>query len=193
MSQSIVYKIWSLKGDLVYYGSTSAKYHSNRYNLHRSQFRCGRLLCRSNMLFEAYGLEYCLFQVVEVCQSKEHSLERERWYIENHPCVNRQSPLPSEVEERKKMAYERSNERRREKRAIYRMEHPLPPKKTEEEINQWRKEYQSKRKNEKRVYDIQYRKEHCDKVICECGGSYVLKHRSTHFKTKQHDAYVKKQ
>ena len=50
--------------------------------------------------------------------------------------------------------------------------------------------YMKEHKEDKKIYDIEYRatnKERFnERVDCECGGSYLLKHKSTHFKTKMH-------
>jgi hypothetical protein len=51
-------------------------------------------------------------------------------------------------------------------------------------------------REEKKAYDKEYRevkKEHYLKLnICECGGSYKTKHKTTHFKTKKHMEYYAK-
>jgi len=51
-----------------------------------------------------------------------------------------------------------------------------------------KKTYYELHKDEKRLYDIEYRKTSGreQKINCECGGSYLLKHKSTHYKTKKH-------
>ena len=48
--------------------------------------------------------------------------------------------------------------------------------------------YTKLHKEDKRLYDIEYRKTSGiqQKLDCECGGSYLLKHKTTHFKTKKH-------
>jgi len=56
--------------------------------------------------------------------------------------------------------------------------------------------YIKEHKDEKRAYDIEYRakkKEHDNtRFTCECGGTYMLKHKSTHSKTKIHTNYLGK-
>jgi len=50
--------------------------------------------------------------------------------------------------------------------------------------------YFREHKEDKKIYDIEYRANNKEKIYqridCECGGSYLLKHKSTHFKTKLH-------
>jgi hypothetical protein len=52
------------------------------------------------------------------------------------------------------------------------------------------KEYRDVNKNNKKEYDINYRMKNKDKICehiqCECGGKYLLKHRSQHFQTSKH-------
>jgi len=181
-----VYKIWSLKGDKVYYGSTTNKYPSNRFNLHRSQYRCNRLLCSSFELFNEYGIEHCLFQIMEECNTKEQCFEREKWWIQNNPCVNKAIPL---------ITQEEINERRREKHHIYREANPLPLPKTIEEKKAKKKEYMDIHKDDKKEYDKEYREKNkeklTEKIVCECGGQYILKHRAVHCKTQRHITHHK--
>jgi hypothetical protein len=50
--------------------------------------------------------------------------------------------------------------------------------------------YMSEHKEDKKKYDLDYRAANqeklCQRIDCECGGSYLLKHKSTHFKTNLH-------
>jgi predicted GIY-YIG superfamily endonuclease len=86
-----IYKIFSEKGDKVYYGSTS-KSLVTRFRRHKTHH------CSSRILFEEYGYEYCKMILLETCSNKEEALYRERWYIENHSCVNKFSPIKSKEE-----------------------------------------------------------------------------------------------
>jgi hypothetical protein len=174
-----------LKGDKVYYGSTTHKYPSNRFNLHRSQYRCGRLICTSLELFNEYGIEHCLFQIIEECNSKEEVQLREKWWICNNSCVNKVIPL---------ITREEQNIRRKENRRIYREANPLPLPKTIEEIKEKKKEYIDLHKDHKKEYDKKYREDkkekHTLKIHCECGGFYQKKHRSSHFNTQLHQKHT---
>jgi len=54
-----------------------------------------------------------------------------------------------------------------------------------------KKEYHLDNKNKKREYDLEYRKEReKNTLICECGGKYKPRHKSTHYKTKLHLDYL---
>lgn len=59
-----------------------------------------------------------------------------------------------------------------------------------------KKMYSDEHKEEKKHYDLQFRELNKEKIykknLCECGGTYLTKHSSTHFKTKKHLNYIKK-
>jgi hypothetical protein len=151
MSQFSVYKIWSEKGDLVYYGSTANKRGAiQRWYGHKD----GRDVCSSRHLFNAYGIEHCKFEILEECNSVTHMKERENWYIQNRPCVNIMS-------------------------ACYNPE--------------TKKNYILAHKEDKKKYDQNRRKTddtRHNKIVCECGGTYTLRHKSTHEKTAKHLAII---
>jgi hypothetical protein len=87
--KSIIYKIRDLESREFYYGSTTTPIYS-RMARHRYSFRKG-LPYKSNLLFEKYGIENCIIELVEryPCETKEELLKREGFYITNNPCVNK--------------------------------------------------------------------------------------------------------
>ena len=54
-----------------------------------------------------------------------------------------------------------------------------------------KKEYINKEKNKKKYYENTKEKQFT-KYECECGGSYLYKHKSAHIKTTKHQNYIKK-
>lgn len=154
-----IYKIWSQKGDKVYYGSTD-NLNKRIYN-HKVDFNRGHYVS-SQELFIEYGIENCLFQIVEECD-KDNKLIREKWYIENNPCVNKLLPIRNKYQPHPRQFVETITEEKRKDKAEY------------------DKEY--RKKNKEKIH-LQ--------IDCECGGKYKAKHKSTHCKTKQHIEYVKK-
>lgn len=85
-----VYRIVGPLGEagIVYYGSTRNIEH--RLSEHKSAYRSGVRCPSSKRLFDEYGVDACRMEVVE--EVKEDMIERERWWIENHECVNKAVP-----------------------------------------------------------------------------------------------------
>jgi len=93
-SKSKIYKLTTIHNtDLVYYGSTVNPL-SKRKNCHKYKFKNGILDCSSIKLFEL-GIEDVEITLVEYvnCSNKEELLKRERFYIENNNCVNKNIPI----------------------------------------------------------------------------------------------------
>lgn len=88
-----VYSITSMKGNKVYIGSTVSNITQRKAShIHRSHN------CTSNILFDEYGSENCIFTVLEEC-TLEQRFERERFYIENTPdAVNKYIPSRTKKE-----------------------------------------------------------------------------------------------
>jgi len=119
-----VYKIWSRMGDKVYYGSTSTKRNpKQRYHQHVAEYKRGYLRCSSKQLFDEYGVENCLFDVIENVEDPSQVRRRERFYIENNDCVNKCRPNPTD-DEKKQIKNEYTKNHKKEKKdydASYRM------------------------------------------------------------------------
>ena len=93
-----IYKIESSLGNMVYYGSTTKQYLSQRMTTHRNHYKYW-LKGKSNnvtsyKLFEEYGLENCKIVLVEnyPCNSKDELTSREAYFIRNFECVNKHVP-----------------------------------------------------------------------------------------------------
>ena len=84
-----IYKIHSFQTDLVYYGSTTDTL-SRRFAGHKTDMKRARTTTSEQIL------EYddAMITLVELfpCDSKSELLVRERFYIENNQCVNKQIP-----------------------------------------------------------------------------------------------------
>ena len=116
----IIYAIYASPCHLPYYGSsvgtltTRKRGHKSGYN----KFKKGNKLitCSAYKLFDEVGFENCIFEIVECLPddfSKKQILEREKFWIENNVCINKNRPLRSE-EERKSWEhtyYETNRER----------------------------------------------------------------------------------
>ena len=81
-----IYKIVNDINDNVYYGSTTQKYLCSRMSGHRKRpVSIKKLDC---------PISSCKIFLVEdfPCDTKEQLLQRERFYIENNECINKQIP-----------------------------------------------------------------------------------------------------
>ena len=93
---STIYRIYSDKGDLQYYGSTTQSL-KQRFSEHKSRYTNAILknkaqwTCKSREIFSTYGIDNCCIELLEECMP-EISKERERYYIENNNCVNKKIP-----------------------------------------------------------------------------------------------------
>ena len=84
---SKIYKIESLIGNCVYYGSTTKKYLSNRFSAHRYNYNTGIRHSVSKVLQYPDANIYLVESYP--CNSKNELNSREGYYIKNNVCVNR--------------------------------------------------------------------------------------------------------
>jgi hypothetical protein len=80
-----IYRLVCDDPNLVYYGATT-KALCDRLSNHKSNCRC-----RAKQLFDVGGVKIFLVEKFP-CDSKEELNARERYYIENNECVNRNIP-----------------------------------------------------------------------------------------------------
>tara|TARA_R110000824_G_C14824064_1_gene637082 strand:- start:38 stop:493 length:456 start_codon:yes stop_codon:yes gene_type:complete len=85
-----IYKI--IGGGLVYYGSTTQDL-KQRFSIHLNDKKRGKNLSVNSVL----GLIDCKIELIEdfPCHSKKELLWRERFFIDNSECVNRNIPILS--------------------------------------------------------------------------------------------------
>ena len=101
-----IYKIESHLGDLVYIGSTTKQYLSQRMDKHRTDYKQWkdnrRHLTTSFKVFEEYGVENCSIVLVEAypCESKDELHSREAHYITTIDCVNKFIPCRTDKQYR---------------------------------------------------------------------------------------------
>ena len=96
-----IYKIVCNKTGKVYIGSTTKKYLSDRLAGHRRDYEA-YLLKEKGFITSFYILENNDYEIVLIenfpCQDKNEKNARERNYIENIECVNKQHPGRSKAE-----------------------------------------------------------------------------------------------
>lgn len=137
-----VYKIWSENGDKVYFGSTVNPV--SRWYDHRWEFTNKGRRCSSFVVFEEYGVESCKFTVVEECPS-ELVRQREKWWVDNHLCVNEVSPYQTE-EELRLYQNRKKRERYAEKHEHINLLRTESRLKAPEVYNQKQREYRARKK-----------------------------------------------
>jgi adenylate kinase family enzyme len=112
-----IYKITSASHpDLVYYGSTTKKYLSERMSGHRTDYR--RFPNGKRAVYELVQYEDAKIELVE--EVEENHREREQYYIDNFPCVNKLNAyLPGDPAEKLKQWKKDNPERQKEQLKKY--------------------------------------------------------------------------
>ena len=194
-----VYRVNVNGSDLVYYGSTV-----QRLSKRLSQHRCSYKRWLNNdyeyvTVFELLKLGDPYITLVEnfSCDSKEQLKSRERYYIENNPCVNKYVPGRTKAEyrednrdqilEKNKEYYQDNKEKIKEYRDTHK-EHKA----------EYDRDYREKNKDELLENKREYYNNNRDKMItqkamkieCGCGKEYTYSHKTRHEKTKKHQEWL---
>jgi len=136
--------------ELVYYGSTVLPLHKRKSH-HKEDYIKKNAKITSKQLFDLSVDDVIITLVENVnCNSKEELYQRERFYIENNNCINKQMPG-------------------RTKKEWYTQPHIIAQekeRKTSLEYKLWQKQYDEKRKNDPIRKEKQrlYSKKHYQKV-----------------------------
>ena len=193
-SQAKIYHIvCNLTGE-TYYGSTVQKI-SQRMGTHRKPGKD----CCSKPIIERGDYHYGLVEDYK-CDNLEQLLMRERYYVDNNDCINKNRPITSKEEKiaqqkvyrdnhkEKKKAYREAN---KDKMKAY---YELYSKENKEKKKAYREANKDKIIEQKKGYYetnkdkiSEHKKE---KVICECGCEISRTNLSTHRKTKFHQEFI---
>ncbi len=171
-------KIYKIINDsmpnMVYYGSTCNTF-AKRMGQHKE------LRYSSRILFE-YGNPQMILIEKYPCNDKMELKSRERYYIENNECVNKQIPGRTKKEYRQdnkeriairdKKYYEDNKEKISLQQKEYRDSH-------KEQNKQWREANKEKISLHKK-----------QKMTCDCGSSFRISDKSKHYKSKKHNAFI---
>jgi hypothetical protein len=149
-SKGKIYKLVNDELGLTYYGSTIQPLYKRIYG-HRS-----KLNCSSKILFTEGE---CKIYLVEEfpCDNRNQLEKRERFFIENNDCVNKNIPCRT---------YQEYNDATKDKRSEYKKKYN---QKNKEEIKEKNKIYYEKKK--------EYRSQ---KITCECGAIVSLVNLKRH-------------
>ena len=122
-----IYALKNKTSEDVYYGSTTQTLQQ-RFAVHKSQHKAGVAYLQKT----AGQVLDCPTAYIELCEevSKENKGVRERWWVENNPCVNIRVPTRP-----RKETYEREYSRQKEYYAENR-----------EKINAYKQEWARKKK-----------------------------------------------
>lgn len=97
-----IYKLYSPSRNIVYFGSTAEPYLSRRLQAHLGNYRMYKNN-NNNKRYTSFDVLECDDYKIELveeikCSNVEQLRERERFYIENNDCVNKQIPNRSKKE-----------------------------------------------------------------------------------------------
>lgn len=164
-----------------YIGST--KYSiEKRFRQHKSSFNSGTCYSYSKVLIEKYGFDCLEIVELEKCCDNDR-YERERYWIEKIKCVNKnvagRGHKESSENWRTKNPDWDKNYRKGDKYKKY--------------VKEYNKRDYVRQKASQRVKDyFEKNKEKLyERFNCECGGKYTYSQKTTHFKSKLHQEYIK--
>ena len=168
----LVYSITCNETNETYYGSSKTSidtrmWHHTNQDAHIRQCVSRQIINRGN---------YSVKVLEEGFETKQDMLWRERWYIENKPCVNVGIPIKT-----------------REEILASKRERDKTPKARKEHADYYQANKEKEKKRSKDHYEANKEKINIKKketIQCECGGHYGISHRARHAKTKQHLAYL---
>ena len=149
-TKSKIYKITCNITGLTYYGSTVNPI-SKRISNHRCEFKSGRGRCSSRQVLVGGNYDYSLVEDFS-CENKEQLHKRERFYIENNDCVNKQIPLRT-----KKEHYDQNKDKFSEKSKEYRDQN-------KDKISVQQKEYYEQNKDKILAHSKEYCERNKDKI-----------------------------
>jgi len=165
-----IYKLTSPSNNLVYYGSTAQKHLSTRIASHIRDYNC-YLNNKGDYTysFKVLECEDYKYEVIEEypCNNRKQLKDRERWYIQNNECVNKNIPNRTMAEWR-----EDNKEHILEYDKKYREANKDKIKENEKE---WREANKDKIKEYK-----------SEKITCECGSQFRRGYIAPHKKTPKH-------
>lgn len=199
-SKSVIYIIKPNIDDYdkndVYYGSTTnfkarMYQHQTEYKKYINDNNCLKKISYIDIYIK-YGINNCKAEIIEEfsCNTKEELLIRERYYIENHLCINKQLPITTKDEKKEyQIEYynENNNEILNKKKQYYidnidkikeyreknkeiikendKQRRSNYRKNNKEEIAKSKKKYQNEHKDEISKYQKEYQEKNKEKLI----------------------------
>jgi len=169
-----IYKIESLIGNCIYYGSTIQK-----LCVRMAGHRCNNI--SSMEVLQYHDAKIYLVELYP-CNSKEELNAREGWYIRNNNCVNKNIPGRDNQEyyqdNKDRIKLQTKKYYNENKEVIYRRVKQYKFK-HEHKIQKYQKQYKIINKEKLNQYNKQ-------KVICECGSEITKYNYNRHKKSVYH-------
>ena len=165
-----IYKIVCDTTGLMYVGSTTKQYLSQRLDSHRSNFKGWKNGNNKKYMTSFKVLENDNFTIVLLepfnCETKDQLTARERFYIQSNVCVNKNIPTRTSKE------YNQDNK---------------------ETITEKKAEYYVANKERLAEYYVANKEQIIKKrkvqFTCECGSTVCTTEKARHFKTLKHMKY----
>ena len=179
-----IYTIRSYQTDDIYIGSTTQTL-TKRLSSHKMKFKNwenGKN--RRTSSFEIIKYDDAYIELLELfpCSSKLELHRREGQLIREMDCVNKR------VEGRTKKEYcEENKDKIKMKNQKYREANKDKIKMTNQK---YREENRDKMREARKKYYEANKDKLRHKYICECGGKFIHKHKSTHLKSQKHKKYI---
>lgn len=169
---SKIYKIESLIGNVVYYGSTTQKLYS-RWSSHKKNYISGKG-CYSRFVLQYEDAKIVLVKNCP-CDNKEELSQIEWEYIKNNDCVNKQKNL-IRTKEDIRIYQQKWRDENKEKQKIYN--------------KQWREENKTRKKKLDRLYYDKIKDKLLKKITCECGSKFTQNGKVRHEETTKHKNFI---
>ena len=174
-----IYKIVDNTNDNIYIGSTCNSLKT-RLAVHKSGYNHFLKGIINNVRsFDILKNNDYKIELLEDCdiKTKQELLARERFYIENNECLNKNMPG----------RYDNGTQQ-------YHKDYYIDNK---DKIDDYHKEYNAKNKDKiddyHKDYYIHNKEKINEKFDCVCGGKFTHKHKSQHLKTTKHLNYLESQ
>ena len=197
-SKSKIYKVVCDETNLTYYGSTIQPLYK-RLSEHKKKDNN----CKTKLMTNPK-----IYLVVEFpCENKEQLLRKEREYIENNECINKQIPLRTTKE-----YYQDNKEELSLKNKQYRQDNKEQIKQYKKQyiqdnidkIKEQRKQYFQDNKEHLKELNKQYKKDNIEQIKeqkkqyrinleifeCECGSKFKKDSKLRHERSQKHIKFI---
>ena len=181
LDKAKIYKIIDNTNDNIYIGST-CKTLKERLIRHKCSYKSFLKGLNNNIKsFDILKNDDYHIELLENCniKTKQELIARERFYIQNNVCLNKVVPgrTDKEYREDNKDKIKEYREANKDKKKDYYITN-------KDKIKQSSKDYYITNK------DIIKDKQN-QKIDCECGGKYTIRHKAQHFETTKHQEFIK--